>query len=140
MENIKTFNQFNNDQSINENWKNWAVALGIASSSLFMSDAKAQVNLKDKIETAKSDLFSKFNKDTLLKDLEKDGYIPLKGELVDKNKKMFDDDISSLGETESSSKANLMQTLRDKKINPRDGFFVYRKEGKKVRMKWIGYL
>lgn len=137
---IKTFNKFNSDQSINENWKNWAVALGIASSSLFINDAKAQFNLKDKIEIVKSDLFSKLNKNPLLKELEKDGYIPLETELVDKSKKMFDDNINYLGETKSSSKASLMQHLSDRKINPRDGFFVYRIEGKKVRIKWIGYL
>jgi hypothetical protein len=144
MNTIKKFNEFNNSEQINENWKNWAIALGIASSAFLANDVRSQTKLKDKIENTKSDLSDKFSKiisNPVLKKLEKDGYIPFVGEYIDKDREMIDNDISFLGETQTSAKSDLIEKLQQDKINysPKNGFFVYRKEDGKVRVKWISY-
>lgn len=137
MDKIKRFKEFNGE-SLNENWKNWAVALGIASASLFSGSTIGQTKLKDKIESIKDVLYE----DPVLKKLIKDGYEPLPGSLpiswYAEKGNLVDSDISILSNTLTAAKLRLSSILMDKNIKPEeDGFFVYRDEGSNVRIKWI---
>ena len=139
MNRIKRFDEVDLNESINESWKSWAVALGIASASLLVNDALGQSKLKDKIELVKD----KLNGDPVLKKLIEDGYEPLPGALPLTRLEVYgegliDSDISVLSNTLSGAMLSLKSALEERKIKPEeDGYFVYKKEGSKVRLKWI---
>jgi hypothetical protein len=142
MNRIKRFNEVDSNETLNESWKSWAVALGLVSASLFSNNVLGQSKLKDKIESVKDLVNDKINKDPILKDLEKEGYRPLDNyhtqKIIEKGK-LVDLDISVLSNTQSAAKLNLISKLNDRKLNPQDGFFVYKNEGSNIRMKWITY-
>jgi hypothetical protein len=151
--NIKLFKEENKQELIEENWKNWAVALGIASASLFAGNAMGQSKLKDKIETIKDAgqnklesvkelVNDKINKDPVLKQLEKDGYVPGVGERINTDKRLSDPNIETLAETETGARFQLLQILDLKgiKFNQINGIIVYKVESPtKVKAKYISY-
>lgn len=150
---IKLLKEENKQELIEENWKNWAVALGIASVSLFAGNAMGQSKLKDKIETIKDAgkdklesvkelVNDKINKDPVLKQLENDGYVPGVGEKINTDKSLSDPNIEVIGETISNARSLLIQTLNLKgiKYNQLNGIIVYKVESpSKVKAKYISY-
>jgi hypothetical protein len=125
------------DNIIEEGWKTWAVALGIAASSLLSStDANAQLNIKNKLESI-------INNDLTLKKLEKEGYSPGIGDAIDKDRSISDSGIEVVGGDMTNARAELLKILKNEKINysnPRIGFIVYKKESPtKIKAKWITY-
>jgi hypothetical protein len=125
------------DNILEEGWKSWAVSFGLAAGSLLSStDANAQLNIKNKLESI-------INNDLTLKKLEKEGYIPEKGAAIDKDRSISDSGIEAIGGDMTNARAELLKILKDEKINylnPRIGFIVYKKESPtRVRAKWINY-
>ena len=150
---VKLLKEENQQELIEENWKNWAVALGIASASLFAGNAMGQSKLKDKIETIKDAgkdklesvkelVNNKINKDPVLKQLEKDGYIPAKGDIISSDKMLSDSNIETVAETMTNAKNSLIQLLNSKgiKYNQVNGIIVYKVESPtRVKAKYIFY-
>lgn len=129
---------------LEENWKNWAIALGIVGSSFFVNDVNAQVNLnlKNKIENVKSNLKSKISKDPVLKQLEKDGYSPAIGDRINPDKNLIDNNIEVVSNTMTNTKFQLIETLKLKnmKYDRFNGIIVYKEiPGNKIKAKWISY-
>ena len=140
MKHLKTFEIYNyqDNEIIQEGWKNWALALGIASSSLISNHANAHGlgdGLKDKI-------FSIINGDLTIKRLERDGYSPTPGSLIPNNKKIVDSGIEAHGQTKTTAELSLRNELKSKGIdsnNRKLGFIVYKTDGEQIFVKWISF-
>jgi hypothetical protein len=129
--------KFTNNEIIEENWKNWAIGLGIVASSFFTEPANAQniSNIKNKVENIISN-------DVTLKKLNKEGYFPAIGDRINPNKSLIDSGIETVANTETASKTSLQSKLKSEGINysnPNEGVIVYKKEGSNIRAKWIKY-
>jgi len=141
MKYLKRFENYNNDELLEEGWKNWALALGIAASSLVSNNANASTqgigdDLRDKIENLKG------CSGLTIKKLEKDGYSPVPGTLIPSDKKLVDSGIESTGKTKSTADEAIKSLLRSKGIdfgNIKSGFFVYKEIGQKISVKWISF-
>ena len=130
------------DNIIEEGWKGWAVALGLAASSLLTTNVAAQSSVKDKIENIKNKVQSKISKDPVLKNLEKEGYSPEIGSTIKPDVILVDSGFESFSNTKIAARADLIQKLSSegiKDLSAHKGIFVYRNEGSNVRMKWITY-
>ena len=138
MKYLKRFENYNNDELLEEGWKNWALALGIAASSLMPNNANASTQgdgLKDR-------LTSIINGDLTIKNLEKDGYSPAPGTLIPSGKKLVDSGIESTGQSKSTADISIQSLLKSKGIdfsNRKSGFFVYKEIGKNISVKWISF-
>jgi len=141
MKYLKTFENYNlNDELLEESWKNWALALGIAASSLVSNNANASSQglgdkLKDKIESMASSGLT-------IEKLERDGYSPAPGTLIPSDKKLVDSGIESTGQTKSAADISIQSLLRSKGIdfsNRKSGFFVYKEVGQNISVKWISF-
>jgi hypothetical protein len=136
---IKFLNESDNKEILEENWKNWAIGLGIVASSFFTQPTNAEdlLKVKEKVENV-------VNKDITLKKLQKEGFSPAIGDRINPNKSLFDSGIEVIGNTETAVKFQLIEILKSKGINHSnimkpEGIIVYKKEGKNIRAKWIGY-
>jgi hypothetical protein len=139
---INLLKEENQQELIEENWKNWAVALGIASASLFSTDVIGQSKLKDKIESVKDVVNDKINKDPILRQLEKEGYSPAIGDRINPDKRLSDPNIEVVGNTIINAKSSLIELLESKgiKFNQLNGIIVYKKiSSSQVKAKWISY-
>ena len=136
---IKFMNESNNNKLLEENWKNWAIGLGIVASSFFTQPTNAEdlLKIKEKVENV-------VNKDITLKKLQKEGFSPAVGDRINPNKSLYDSGIEVIGNTETAAKFQLIEILKSKGINHSnvmkpEGIILYKKEGKNIRAKWIGY-
>ena len=144
MKYLKTFENYSykfDDENIDEGWKNWALALGIALSSLAPNHANASTSgigdgIKDKI-------ISVVDHGTALtvKKLERDGYSPVPGNLIKGDKELVDSGIESTGQTKSAAETSIRSELNSKGIDTsnKSGFFVYKEVGQNISVKWISY-
>lgn len=139
---INLLKEENQQELIEENWKNWAVALVIASASLFSTDVMGQSKLKDKIESVKDVVNDKINKDPILRQLEKEGYSPAIDDRINPDKRLSDPNIEVVGNTIINAKSSLIELLESKGIlfNQLTGIIVYKKiSPSQVKAKWIFY-
>lgn len=141
MKYLKTFENYNlDDELLEESWKKWALALGIAASSLVSNDANAGSQgigdkLKDKIESMTSSGLT-------IEKLEKDGYSPAMGTFISSDKKLVDSGIESTGQNKSAADISIQSLLKSKGIdfsNRKSGFFVYKEVGQNISVKWISF-
>jgi len=141
MKYLKTFENYNlNDELLEESWKNWALALGIAASSLVSNSANASSQglgdkLKDKIESMASSGLT-------IEKLERDGYSPAPGTLIPSDKKLVDSGIVANGKTIPGATKGIEVKLKSEGIdynNRKLGFLVYKEVGQGYDVKWISF-
>lgn len=141
MKYLKTFENYNlNDELLEEGWKNWALALGIAASSLVSNSANASSQglgdkLKDKIESMASSGLT-------IEKLERDGYSPAIGTSISSDKKLLDSGIVANGTTKSAATTGIEVKLKSKGIdynNRKLGFLVYKEVDQGYDVKWISF-
>ena len=140
MKYLKTYESYTyqDNEILEEGWKNWAIALGIAASSLMPNHANASTQgigdgLKDRV-------VSIINGDLTIKNLEKDGYSPAPGTMISSDKKIVDSGIEAHGQTKSAAELSLQKELQSKGIdygNRKAGFIVYKTDGSQIFVKWI---
>ena len=144
MKYLKTFESYSYDydvENIDEGWKNWALALGIALSSLVPNHANASTSgigdgIKDKIVSVVD-----HGSQLTIKKLEKEGYSPSSGTPIKGDKELVDSGIESTGNTASAAEMQVRAELNSKGIDTshKSGFFVYKEVGQNVSVKWISY-
>ena len=144
MKYLKTFENYSynfDDENIDEGWKNWALALGIALSSLVPNHANASTSgigdgIKDKIVSVVD-----HGSQLTIKKLEKEGYSPSAGTPIKADKELVDSGIEAYGNTESAAELQIRTELNSKGIDTshKSGFYVYKEVGQNISVKWISY-
>lgn len=144
MKYLKTFENYSynfDDENIDEGWKNWALALGIALSSLVPNHANASTSgigdgIKDKIVSVVD-----HGSQLTIKKLEKEGYSPSAGTPIKADKELVDSGIEAYGNTESAAELQIRTELNSKGIDTshKSGFYVYKSVGQGYSVKWISY-
>ena len=148
MKYLKTFENYSykfDDENIDEGWKNWALALGIALSSLAPNHANASTSgigdgIKDKIVSVVD-----HGSQLTIKKLEKQGYSPSIGTPIKVDKELVDSGIEAYANTKSAADTQLDVNLKaagkicyDEKGHLL-GFRVYKDVGEGCSVKWISY-
>jgi hypothetical protein len=144
MKYLKTFENYSynfDDENIDEGWKNWALALGIALSSLVPNHANASTSgigdgIKDKIVSVVD-----HGSQLTIKKLEKEGYSPSAGTPIKSDKELIDSGIESTGTSASAAEMQVRTELISKGIDTshKSGFYVYKEVGQGYSVKWISY-
>ena len=144
MKYLKTFESYSynfNDETIDEGWKNWALALGIALSTLTTNHANASTSgigdgIKDKIVSVVD-----HGSQLTIKKLEKEGYSPSAGAPIKADKELVDSGIESTGTSASAAEMQVRTELISMGIDTshKSGFYVYKEVGQNISVKWISY-
>ena len=144
MKYLKTFESYSynfNDETIDEGWKNWALALGIALSTLTPNHANASTSgigdgIKDKIVSVVD-----HGSQLTIKKLEKEGYSPSAGTPIKADKELVDSGIESTATSASAAEMQVRTELISKGIDTshKSGFYVYKEVGQNISVKWISY-
>lgn len=142
MKYLKTFDNYSyrfNDETIDEGWKDWAVALGVTLSTLVPNYAKAETSdiagdgIKDRIVNMLDQ-----GSQLTIKKLAKDGYSPAPLTPIKGDRELVDSGIEAYGKTQAA--ANLQLETKSKDVfNKELGFRVYKEVGNGISVKWIIY-